>query len=72
MAEHSKVAADKAIGFVEIILNALAGSPKKKLFSGILLVIIAFLIYMKNKKSATDNLKLNEKKGDKKVQLELS
>ncbi len=65
------MAADKAIGFVEIILNALAGSPKKKLFSGILLVIIAFLIYMKNKKSATDNLKLNEKKGDKKVQLEL-
>lgn len=65
------MAADKAIGFVEIILNALIGSPKKKLFSGILLVIIAFLIYMKNKKSATDNLKLNEKKGDKKVQLEL-
>ena len=65
------MAADKAIGFVEIILNALAGSPKKKLFSGILLVIIAFLIYMKNKKSATDNLKLNEKKGEKKVQLEL-
>ena len=67
MADHSKVAIEGTTGLVQIIINALAGSNKKKAFSAILLAIIGYLIYMKNKKSSTDSIKLTEKKGEKKV-----
>jgi len=64
MAEHSKTAA--TAGFGSIILNALVGSTQKKIFSGILLAIIGYLLYMKNKKSTTDNIKLREERASKK------
>jgi hypothetical protein len=67
MAEHSKVVAPTAETLGQIIKNALIGSNQKKAFSGILLAIIAYLIYMKNKKSTTDNIKLGEERNKKKV-----
>jgi hypothetical protein len=60
MAEHSKVAGAAKQNFTQIMLNALVGSPKKQAFSAFLLAIIGFLIYMKNKKSTTDNIKIKE------------
>jgi hypothetical protein len=67
MAQHSKIVGEASAGFTQIIINALLGSNKKKAFSGVLLAIIGYLIYMKNKKSSTDFIKVAEKKGDKKV-----
>lgn len=67
MAEHSKVVAPTAETLGQIIKNALIGSNQKKAFSSILLAIIAYLIYMKNKKSTTDNIKLREERNKKKV-----
>lgn len=66
MANHSKVAAPAAEGFVELIRRALLGSPSRKAFSGVILAIIAYLIYAKNKKSATDSIKLAERRGGEK------
>jgi hypothetical protein len=43
------------------------GSRNKKIFSGMLLAIIAYLIYAKNKKSATESIRLTDKRSDKKV-----
>ncbi len=67
MAGQSKIATQPAIGFLEIIKNALIGSNQKKVFSAILLAIIGYLIYMKNKKSSTDTIKIDEKKLNQKV-----
>jgi flagellar biosynthesis protein FliP len=58
MAEHSKVAAAASQGLLKIIINAFIGSTQRKAFSSVLLAIIGFLIYMKNKKSSTDNLRV--------------
>jgi hypothetical protein len=49
------------------MLNALVGTTKRKVFSAILLGIIGYLLYMKNKKSTTDNIKLKEESSKKKV-----
>lgn len=43
------------------------GSRNKKIFSAVLLAIIGYLIYAKNKKSATDSIKLPEKRNEQKV-----
>jgi hypothetical protein len=69
MAEHSKVATAAKQNFTQIMLNALVGSPKKKAFSAFLLAIIGFLIYMKNKKSTTDNIKIKEQPNKKAVNM---
>ena len=66
MADQSKIASTATNTITTIILNSLIGSPSKKAFSSVLLAIIAFLIYMKNKKSATDNIKISEEKLKKK------
>lgn len=58
MAEHSKMADAAAQGLWQIVKNSLIGSPQKKAFSAVLLAIIGYLIYMKNKKSSTDNIKI--------------
>jgi len=47
------------------MLNALVGTTKRKVFSAILLGIIGYLLYMKNKKSTTDNIKLKEESSKK-------
>jgi hypothetical protein len=60
MAEHSKVAEAAAQSVWQIVVNSLIGSPQKKAFSAVLLAIIGYLIYMKNKKSSTDNIKIKE------------
>jgi hypothetical protein len=44
-----------------MIIESLTGSPSKKAFSALLLGIIGYLIYMKNKKSSTDNIKPKER-----------
>ena len=44
----------------QIVTNSFVGSPQKKAFSAVLLAIIGYLIYMKNKKSSTDNIKIRE------------
>lgn len=67
MAGHSKIATQPPVGFVNIIKNALVGSKEKKVFSAVLLAIIGYLIYMKNKKSSTDFIKVDEKKINNKV-----
>jgi hypothetical protein len=67
MAGQSKIATQPPAGFVEIIKNALIGTNQKKVFSAILLAIIGYLIYMKNKKSSTDTIKIDEKKLNQKV-----
>ncbi len=50
MAEQSKIAANN---FLNVVLDLLAGSKKKKLVSTTVLLIIAFLIHIKNKKTST-------------------
>lgn len=60
MAEHSKVASNNSAAVLNILYKAFLGSGKKKAFSAFLLSIIGYLIYMKNKKSTTDSLKLKE------------
>lgn len=67
MAEHSKVATAASQGLLKIIINAFIGNTQRKAFSSILLAIIGFLIYMKNKKSSTDNLRMREPAGKQKV-----
>ncbi len=58
MAEHSKVASSTSQIVMDILIAALIGSPQRKAFSGAVLVIIGYLIYMKNKKSSTENIRL--------------
>jgi hypothetical protein len=58
MAEHSKVASKVSQSVLEIVKKALLGSTQKKAFSASVLVIISYLIYIKNKKSSTDNIKI--------------
>jgi len=52
------VAEAAATSLWQIVVNSLVGSPQKKAFSAVLLAIIGYLIYMKNKKSSTDNIKI--------------
>lgn len=68
MADHSKVAVAAGEGFADLLRKALIGTRNRKAISAVVLAIIGYLIYAKNKKSATDSLKLTEKRGDKKVQ----
>jgi len=66
MAEQSKTA---AVGVLQALLHALVGSTNKKVFSGVLLAIIGYLLYMKNKKSSTDHISLKDDKNKKSVVL---
>jgi hypothetical protein len=67
MADHSKVAAPATAGFIQLVQQALLGSTNGRAFSGLILAIIAYLIYAKNKKTSSDSLRVGEKRGDKKV-----
>ena len=60
MPEHSKIAQTTAPTFFTILSKALIGSNQKKAFSIVLMAIIAYLIYVKNKKSSTDNIKIKD------------
>ena len=60
MAEHSKPGSRVSDGLLKIIINALVGSTHKKVVSAVVLAVIAYLIYMKNKKSSTDYVRLRE------------
>ena len=71
MAEHSKVASNNSAAVLEILYKAFLGSGKKQAFSAFLLAIIGYLIYIKNKKSTTDSLKLKEEFKKAKVTLSL-
>jgi len=44
----------------QIVKNSLIGSGQKKAFSAVLLAIIGYLIYMKNKKSSTDSIRIKD------------
>lgn len=67
MAEQSKMAATATESVLKALIDALVGTTNKKVFSGVLLAIIGYLLYMKNKKSSTDHLNLKEDKKKKKV-----
>lgn len=49
----------------------LFGSTKKRVFTGTILFIISFLIYIRNKKTGADNIRLREEREKKKVLLHL-
>ena len=51
MGEHSKIANTASNQLLEILRNAFLGSREKKAFSAVLLAIIGYLIYIKNKKT---------------------
>lgn len=69
MADHSKVATPAAVGFIQLVQRALLGSSNGRAFSGLILAIIAYLIYAKNKKTSTDSLRVGEKRTEKKVRI---
>lgn len=54
MAEHSKVAKTAA----ETLMELLIGSKKKKIISATVLLIIAFLLQIRGKKSETETIKI--------------
>lgn len=54
MAEHSKVAKTAA----ETLMDLLVGSKKKKFISATVLLIIAFLLQIRGKKSETETIKI--------------
>jgi hypothetical protein len=60
MPEHSKVAQD--IAALPMLKDLLIGTNKRKMVSTTVLLIIAFLIHVKNKKSDLEFLPLREKK----------
>ena len=65
MPEHSKIAQKGTDSIMTILEKSFLGSPEKKAYSAVLLAIIGYLIYIKNKKSSTDNIKVKDqpKKG---------
>ena len=67
MPVHSKVAQGHKDTLLEILQKAFLGSAKKQAFSAVLLAIIGYLIYIKNKKSSTDHIKLGEPSKSSKV-----
>lgn len=60
MASHSKVANTATEGVSKLLVKAFVGDSQSKAFSGVLLAIIGYLIYIKNKQMATDNLRLKD------------
>lgn len=62
MAAQSKI---ESVDIKSILFDLLLGTRKKQLVSGAILVIIAFLIHIRNLKSSTDNIKLKPKDGRK-------
>ena len=63
MAAQSKVAESS---WNTVLADLLIGSRKKKFISGAILVIIAFLIHIRNLQSSTDNIKIKPRTTDKK------
>ena len=56
MAIQSKEAA--ALDFKSMLLDLLIGTRKKKMISGAILLIIAFLLHVRNMNGSTDNMKI--------------
>jgi hypothetical protein len=52
-----------------MLQRALLGSPNRKAFSALILAIIGYLIYAKNKKTSTESLRPGDKRPEKKVRL---
>lgn len=50
-----------------VLAKLLFGSTRKKILSASVVAIICYLIYLKNKKSSTENLKLSKLKAVKEV-----
>lgn len=50
----------------DILIDMLIGSKKKKMMSGAILLIIAFLIHVQSMKSGTDTLRLKPRDKDSK------
>ena len=63
MATQSKVESND---FLDVIRDLLLGSRKKQMVSGAILVIIAFLIHIRNLNNGSDNIKLKPRIKDKK------
>lgn len=57
MASQSKMIFDS---FSALLLKALFGSTRKRAVTASILVIIGFLLYIRNKKSSIENLKLSK------------
>jgi len=63
MASQSKPLAS---GLKDILIDMLIGSKKKKMVSGAILLIIAFLIHVQSMKSGADMLRLKPRDKDRK------
>ena len=63
MAIQSKV---ESSDWLDVMRDLLLGTRKKQMISGAILVIIAFLIHIKNLNSGAENLKLKPRTKDKK------
>jgi hypothetical protein len=61
MSSQSKIA---AVDLRKVLEDILIGTTKRKFVSSTILLIIAFLIYVKNIKSGTDQLKIKLKDKD--------
>lgn len=61
MASQSKLA---AVDMKKVLLDMFVGTTKRKVVSSTILLIIAFLIYVKNIKSGTDQIKIKLKDKD--------
>ena len=59
MADQSKMA---SANFTSFLIDILAGSRNKQLVSATILLIIGFLLHIKNKKSYTENIKFKQDK----------
>ena len=65
MAEQSKMAA--GVDIKAILIDILVGSTNKKLITGSILLIIAFLLHVRNMNGNGSNLKVRIKDNNKKL-----
>lgn len=63
MATQSKV---ESVDWKSLLSDLFIGTRKKQFISGAILIIIAFLIHIRNQNNGTDSLKLKPKEKDKK------
>lgn len=64
MAEQSKMAT--GVDIKAILIDILVGTTNKKLITGSILLIIAFLLHVRNSNGSGSNLKVKIKDGNKK------
>jgi hypothetical protein len=60
MAEHSKIRKLLPDGIKKVLIEAFLGTNDRKAVSALILAIIAYLIYIKNNKSALEHVRLRD------------